>query len=358
MMMIRRVKLLCGAALACGLLAGADDPKPLEIYFIDVDGGAATLIITPERESILIDSGWPGNNDRDPNRIVYVLKVRAKLDHLDHLVTTHWHMDHFGGVEGLSKLVEIKHFWDRGLPEDNIAGLDFPDGPKDDDPMAIAYRKASQGKRTVLKPGDRLPITGLEALVLTAGGRVIDGPQRYPHRDVTKIALNPLCATAPPDHPIDNSDNARSLSLLFTFGKFHFLDCGDLTWNIEKKLVCPEDLIGPIDLFQVTHHGMDISNNPALLQTIAPTVAVMDNGPRKGGAAATVHRLREIASIRAAYQLHKNSATAARDNTDVALIANTDTNGGQFIKVTAKTGASDFTVQIGESGASQSFPLR
>ncbi len=162
------------SSIAILLLTGADDPRPktsgMEIYFIDVDGGAATLVVTPDRQSILIDSGWPGRDDRDPKRIVHVLKDVAGLDHLDHLVTTHWHMDHFGGVEGLVKLVEIRHFWDRGLPEDGIEGLDFPDGPKADDPMGIAYRKASQGKRTALKPGDNLPISGVEALVLTSGG--------------------------------------------------------------------------------------------------------------------------------------------------------------------------------------------
>ena len=110
-------------------------PRPLDIYFIDVMGGAATLIVTPEKESILIDSGWPGFDDRDPRRIVHVLKDLAGCAHLDHLVTTHWHIDHFGGVAGLAKAIEIKHFWDRGLPEDNDPSLDFPDGPKADDPL-------------------------------------------------------------------------------------------------------------------------------------------------------------------------------------------------------------------------------
>src|SRR3954464_15391485 len=119
---------LFSLALAAVALCGADAPKPvagLEIYFIDVMGGAATLIVTPERESILIDSGWPGLEDRDPKRIVKALRERAGCDHLDHLITTHWHMDHFGGVGGLSRLIEIKHFWDRGLPEDGAASLDF-----------------------------------------------------------------------------------------------------------------------------------------------------------------------------------------------------------------------------------------
>src|ERR1700760_426739 len=139
--------LSCGAA-ASGQSAAAS--RGLEIDFIDVMGGAATLIVTPDRESILIDSGWPGLEDRDPKRIVHVLKDLAGCDHLDHLVTTHWHRDHFGGVEGLSRLVRIDHFWDRGLPEDNIPGLDFPDGPDERDALGVAYRAASRGKRRAL----------------------------------------------------------------------------------------------------------------------------------------------------------------------------------------------------------------
>ena len=120
-----------------------------------------------------------------------------------------------------------------------------------------------------------------------------------------------LCESAPPDLPVDTSDNARSLAILFSLGKFQFFDAGDLTWNVEKKLVCPLDLVGPVDLYQVTHHGMDISNHPTLVQTVAPMVAIMNNGPRKGGCAATVKLLKSIPSIQAAYQLHKNAATAA-----------------------------------------------
>ena len=299
--------------LVLGSRARGDDSgsRPLDIYFIDVMGGAATLIVTPEKESILIDSGWPGFEDRDPRRILHVLKDLAGCDHLDHLVITHWHVDHFGGVAGLAKAVEIKHFWDRGLPEDNTPGLDFPDGPKTDDPLGIAYRKASSGKRMALQPGDSLPLRGnLKSLVLASGGKVNGG--------LTHAVVNEECAGAPADLPEDRSDNARSLAIRFRFGKFDFLDCGDLTWNIENALVCPQNTIGPIDLYQVTHHGLDISNNPVLVRTIQPTVAIMNNGPRKGGAPATVKLLRSIPSIKAAYQLHRNAQTSAEDNTDPA----------------------------------------
>ena len=158
--------------------------------------------------------------------------------------------------------------------------------------------------------------------------------------------------------PVDPSDNARSLAIRFRFGKFDFLDCGDLTWNVENALVCPLDLIGPIDLFQVTHHGMDISNHPTLIKTIQPTVAIMNNGPRKGGSPATVKRLRSIPSIQAAYQLHRNAQTGPDENTDAALIANTDPAGGQFIHVSVTPDGSKFTVQIGTDGPKREFATK
>ena len=141
-------------------------------------------------------------------------------------------------------------------------------------------------------------------------------------------------------------------------GAFDFLDCGDLTWNVEKALVCPVDAIGPIDLYQVTHHGMAISNHPTLVRTIAPTVAIMNNGPRKGGDAATVKLLKSIPSIQAAYQLHKNAATSADENTEADLIANTDPGGGQFIHVAVAPDGSQFRVQIGQDGPATNLRCR
>jgi beta-lactamase superfamily II metal-dependent hydrolase len=324
---------------------------PLDLYFIDVMGGAATLLVTPEKESVLIDSGWPGLDDRDPTRIVHVLKDLAGCSYLDHLITTHWHKDHFGGVAGLAKQIEIKHFWDRGLPEDNDPALDFPDGPKEDDPLGVAYRAASKGKRTALKAGDRIPLAAsVSALVLASGGKVV-APRTDP-------LPNPHCADQVSARPVDPSDNARSLAIRFRFGKFDFLDCGDLTWNVENALVCPHDAIGPIDLFQVTHHGMDISNHPRLIKTIQPTVAIMNNGPRKGGSPETVKLLRSIPSIQAAYQLHRNVETSPGENTDAALIANTDPAGGQFIHVSVAPDGSKFTVQIGTDGPRREFTSR
>ncbi len=213
---LRSVVLL--VAIVSGLAGpvAADQPgrdRALDIYFVDVLGGAATVLVTGEGESILVDSGWPGFDDRDPKRIVHVIKDLAVRGHLDHLVTTHWHRDHFGGVAGLARLIRIDHFWDRGLPEDRDSSLDFPDGPGDQDPLGVAYRKASAGKRKALRPGETLPVSGLKAVVLAAGGKVIDRPVARPSQDGSDSNRpNSLCGQAPPDQPADLSDNAQSRS--------------------------------------------------------------------------------------------------------------------------------------------------
>jgi competence protein ComEC len=348
---------LAVALLAVAVLTGAGEPKRgLDIYFNDVLGGAATLIVTPERESILIDSGWPGHDDRDPKRIVHALKDLAGCDHIDHLITTHWHVDHYGGVEGLSKLVRIEHFWDRGLPEDGTSE-DFPDGPKPDDPLGIAYRKASQGKRKALAAGERVPLQGGASLVvLASGGNVAEEAALQLKPEDQKP--NPLCAQAPPDKAEDTSDNARSLAMKLSLGRFDFFDAGDLTWNIEKKLVCPVNRIGLIDLYQVTHHGMDISNHPTLVRSIEPTVAIMNNGPRKGGAPATVQLIRSIPSIQGFFALHRNQATGPGDNADPQSTANADPRGGELIHVHVEPDGSKFTVHVGEKGAPREFLSR
>jgi hypothetical protein len=190
----------------------------------------------------------------------------------------------------------------------------------------------------------------VKALVVAASGvvRHIGKRQR----------TNPLAKDIPPDQDEDTSDNARSLAIKFSLGDFGFLDCGDLTWNIEKDLVVPYDRVGQVDVYQVTHHGMDISNHPTLVRTIAPTVAIMNNGPKKGGAAKTVALMKSVPSIQAFYALHKNAKTGPDENADPALIANGDPAGGRFVHVSVEPNGKSYTVQMGEDGPKREFPTK
>lgn len=326
-------------------LAGAQPGAPtLDIYHVDVEGGAATLIVTPARESLLVDAGWPGNEDRDARRITAAMKT-AGITRIDHLIVTHYHVDHFGGVPALAGLVPVGRYYDHGpmaaLEEDKAFAGRY-----------AAYTAVARDRRT-LAPGDVLtlgpgpdgrPVT-LNVVAARGTVRAADAAARP----------NPACSalTHKDDDP---SDNARSVAFRLTFGTFDFFDAGDLTWNVEAQLVCPSIRVAPVDLYQVTHHGLDSSNNPVLLRTLAPTVAVMNNGPRKGGSPAVVRSLRELPTLQALYQMHRNVTSGADDNTAPALVANPDEtpDAGHMISVhVASTGA--FEVVNHRTGERRAF---
>ena len=287
----------------------------LEIYWVDVEGGAATLIITPARESILVDAGWPGFEGRDPTRIQAAM-AKAGVTEIDHLVVTHYHKDHYGGVPELAARVKINHFYDHG-PQAALSS------PTEDPKFAEyygAYSNAAKGKRTTLKPGDqimlkRAPGTPPLTLLCLASNKTTLKKMR-------KIAkVNQVCKGAKVK-PADTTDNARSLVLWMRFGAFDFLDPGDVTWNVEGNLVCPRSPFGAIDLYQVSHHGLNTSNNPVILQTINPTVSIMNNGARKAGSPETIQALRELPSLQAMYQMHLNLMTKPEQNAPVDFVAN------------------------------------
>lgn len=324
--------------------------RRLEIYYIDVEGGAATLVVTPAGESILIDSGWPGNEGRDARRIEAAMK-RARINAVDHLITTHYHTDHFGGVPELAKLVKINQFYDHGPMSELAEDPDF--GKK-----YAAYQAATGGKSTTLKPGSTIklrPATGRPTVflrVLAARGEVVSSSQMAG-------APNRECATAE-ERPIDSSDNARSLVIQIRYGGFDFLDTGDLTWNIEKKLVCPQNLVGEVDLFQVGHHGANTSNNPVLLRSIIPTVAIMNNGPRKGGHPETVRVLQGLPLFADLYQIHRNVGSTPEQNTAEEFIANLDDKDdrGYMIRVEVDPAQREFSVTNDRTGVTQTYPIK
>ncbi len=321
----------------------------LDIYYVDVEGGAATLIVTPAGESILVDAGWPGFEGRDATRIEKAMK-QAGLTQIDHLVVTHYHTDHYGGVPELARRVKVINFYDHGPMTELVEDKDFAT-------KYAAYRAVAKDKTITLKPGAAIKLkraAGLPPVTL----QVLAS-----HREVVTDKRagkgNPACATAELKAE-DPSDNARSVAFLLRYGAFDFFDGGDLTWNIEHKLACPANLIGAVDLYQVTHHGADTSNNTALLAAVKPTVAIMNNGPRKGGSASVIKALRELPSLKALYQGHRNIALTPEQNMAEEFIANLDgqNDAAHLIRVVVDASKRAFTVTNDRTGQSQTFQVK
>lgn len=323
-------------------------PKTLDIYFIDVEGGAATLIVTPLGESLLVDSGFPG--ERDAGRIAHVARNIAGLVQIDHYITTHWHRDHVGGIPQLSKLIPVRNYYDHGLP----ATLSPDIQPE----FIEAYRQTVQGKSVALKPGDLIKVQKspkslppLQIRVLTSGGIVI-GEQPG------AAQIKPCGPNFQPQAE-DKTDNVNSVGFLLSFGRFKFFNGGDLTWNIENRLACPENLVGGVDVYQVNHHGADNSNNPSLVRALKPRVAIIDSGPRKGAEVNTFATLKSVPEIEAVYQLHRNVRTTAKDNAPPEFVANDEeTCQGEFIKLSVNPNGKSYDVSIPAKKISRSYRVR
>jgi len=302
--------------------------KPLEIFFIDVEGGQATLFVSPSGQSLLIDTGWRGFEGRDADRIVQAAKA-AKVKQIDYLLITHYHRDHVGGAPQLADQMKIVNFLDHGpnREDSKVVKEDYAD-----------YVKTIQrGEHMVLKPGDTVPIKGLSVKVLAADGEHIPAPLEGAGQP------NSFCASTPKRDP-DPSENARSLGVLITFEKFRILDLGDLTWNKELELMCPNNPIGTVDVLVVSHHGLNQSNSPALVDAVHPRVSVMNNGAHKGGSPDAWQIVKDSPGLDDLWQLHYAVEGGKEHNVADSFIANVDEHcTGQYIKLTAE-GNGSFTV--------------
>ncbi len=324
--------------------------RPLDIYFLDMMGGGSTLIVTPLGESVLIDTGSLEPQHRDAERI-FAAARHAGLKHIDYLVTTHFHSDHYGGILQLTKLIPVKKFMDKGhlSPERERNSASFKK-------LYPLYQQATGGKVKAMKAGDDIPL------------------KNDPKGQLPSLRLHCVAAEKQvegfggdvdvpvPGHEIrkpDGSDNGRSIALVLTYGKFKFFAGGDITWNIEHHLAWPKNIVGQVDVYQVTHHGLDSSNNPILLKALNPTVAIAMNGPKKGIQPNTFRALNELPGLKAIYQIHYNAKNGDEGNPSLEFIANgKDPDKGKFIRVSVDPDTKQFAATIGEEGARTMYPIK
>lgn len=299
--------------------------RSLEIFFIDVEGGQATLIVSPSGQSMLVDTGWRGFDGRDADRIVRAAKA-AGIKQINYVLITDYHRDHVGGVPQLADRMKILTFMDHGPNTENSRA------PQEDyKDYAATFQKA---ERVVLKPGDTIPLKGVTVNVLTANGEHVAAPLAGAGQP------NPFCASTPKREP-DPSENARSVGFLLTYGNFRFLDLGDLTWNKELELMCPNNPIGPVDLYLTSHHGLNQSGSPALVDAVHPRVAIMNNGARKGGSPDAWQIVKDAPGLEDLWQLHYAFEGGKEHNVPDPFIANIDENcQGQYLKVTVESNGS------------------
>jgi beta-lactamase superfamily II metal-dependent hydrolase len=342
------VAILCIFSNHC--IASDNIHKTLDIYFLDMVGGGSTLIVTPLGESVLIDTGSLEPMHRDADRIHLACKY-AGLKHIDYLITTHFHSDHYGGILELSRRISIKCFMDKGAlpPEHEQDSRSFKQ-------LYPLYQQATKGNAMPIRAGEDIPLKNDPdgkmpriKLHCVASEKQIEDFNGDIDSSVEGYVLKKA----------DEGDNARSIALVLSYGRFEFFAGGDITWNVEHHLAHPVNRIGKIDLYQVTHHGLDQSNNPLLLKALNPTVCVAMNGPRKGIQPDTFQALKALPSVKAIYQIHYNTIYGDKGNTAEEFIANKkDPKKGELIKASVDPGKGNFTVSIGVNGPKRTFPIQ
>ena len=297
------------ATLAISPAAQTRAGKTLDIYVVDVEGGNATLFVSPSGESLLMDTGNGGAAAvRDADRIMAAVKDAGR-SRLDHLITTHWHGDHFGAMAELAGRIPIRHYIDHGpsvqsQPASDVFLKDVYPG---------LYGKA---KRTIAKAGDRIPMAGLDWRIVTSAGDAIKTPLPGAGQP------NPLCATFKPQD-VDTTENAQSVGSVVTFGRFKAVHLGDLTWNKEFDLMCPANRIGTADVFFVTHHGQPVSNPEVVVHALQSRAAIMNNGTRKGGQPAAMRIIYSAPRLEDLWQVHFSTLSGQEHTAPGLFIANT-----------------------------------
>ena len=314
--------------------------RTLDIYFIDVEGGQSTLMVTPAGESLLVDTGYEGNNGRDAGRILAAARD-AGIKQIDYLLLTHFHPDHIGGLPELAQQIPIRTFVDHGtMAEPTTAN---PAGEKHAFDAYLAVKKA---RHVEPKPGDRLPLKGLEVVVVSSAGATIVKPLSGAG------AVTSGCPQAP--RPAQNAtENPRSTGVHVRYGRFRFIDLGDLSGPPLHALFCPANLLGPADVYLVPHHGGADVSEPAYLAAVGPRVAIMNNGATKGGSREAFATLHDASQLDV-WQVDKSRTEGAQNFAD-ERIANLDETSGHWLKVSANEDGS-FRVTNGRTSASKAYP--
>jgi len=286
---MRRFACIVAFIAGSALVSGQSRPgKTLNIYVVDVEGGNATLLVSPSGQSLLIDTGNLVGAARDADRIMAAARD-AGVSQIDHLVTTHWHGDHYGGMSELAARIPIRHFIDHGP--------NVQPNPAVDEFLKAAYPQLyARATHTVAKAGDQIAMTGLDVRVVSSAGQVITAPRPGAGQS------NPYCATFKAGE--NNAEDPQSVVVDITFGRFRALHPGDLTKNKEFELMCPRTRVAPIDVFLGMHHGQDTSNSEVLVHALHPRVAIMNNGTRKGGGPEVMKIIHSSPGLENLWQIH------------------------------------------------------
>ena len=351
--------LLCLALAAASPAAQAGSDDTLEIYLVDVEGGEATLFVAPSGESMLVDTGWPGFDGRDADRIA-AAAADAGVTQIDYLVVTHFHGDHMGGAAQLAERLPIRNFIDHGTTVDQ--------GEARLAAFEVYTDLRSGGTHRVVRPGDRLPIGDLDVVIIASAGAVLDAPLdgaggANPHCEGFTFHGEEITSRA------GNAEDDQSVSTFVGFGAFRSIIMGDLNWNQEHPLMCPDNKVGTVDLYLVSHHGSETSGSEALVRAIEPRAAMMNNGPRKGGAVQTFEILQATESLGDLWQNHYSIPGGDAHNRPEQFIANLEEGteladgrtvhmgSSNWIHVSARRDGS-FTVTNSRNGISRSYGPR